>query len=67
MLETFKSLFGAYEPIANTVTEVVGNQTIEVVKYSIDWGYIFYAGMILIMVAGAFKLLRAIVGKEWKK
>ena len=67
MLETFKNLFGAYEPIANAVTEVVGEQTIEIVKYSIDWGYIFYAAMVLIMVSGAFKLLRSIVGKEWRK
>ena len=67
MLETFKSLFGTYEPIANTVTEVVGEQTIEVIKYSIDWSYIFYAAMILIMVGGTFKLLRSIIGKEWRK
>ena len=46
LIALFKSLFGAYSPIQNVVSEVDGVVTY---SYSIDWSIITHYAMILII------------------
>lgn len=61
MLDTFRSLFGTYEPIQSVVSGSAIDGT-AIYCYSIDWSYIFNAVLVCILVYSFCRLLGLMFG-----
>lgn len=63
IVDTFRSLFGTYQPIQSVVSGTVENGDI-VYAYSIDWSYLFHAVFVLIILYGITRLIGILLERK---
>lgn len=63
IVDTFRSLFGAYAPIQSIVSGTVEGGDV-VYEYSVDFSYLFHAFFVLIILYGITRLIGILLERK---